>query len=183
MIDQIKILTEQITDFLADKDGFSTEVKMHGVSLDVTAPNGETTNYDMYEILLYTLAVRKLGSDIELNINKTENGDQVFAINTGAQMDVVAEINKINQSFVGFKHDTIQSVFLGKQTGNSHCPYCVMTTYKNGNWMRQDLVLAEMLYAITHGLELELDDSVYCFKKIRKLSSDIQAQLKELNDK
>ncbi|AXC39129.1 UNVERIFIED_ORG: hypothetical protein [Escherichia phage CMSTMSU] len=98
MIDQIKILTEQITDFLADKDGFSTEVKMHGVSLDVTAPNGETTNYDMYEILLYTLAVRKLGSDIELNINKTENGDQVFAINTGAQMDVVAEINKINQS-------------------------------------------------------------------------------------
>ena len=75
MIDQIKILTEQITDFLADKDGFSTEVKMHGVSLDVTAPNGETTNYDMYEILLYTLAVRKLGSDIELKIEIDSGGN------------------------------------------------------------------------------------------------------------
>ncbi|MED6826611.1 hypothetical protein VWJ57_03920 [Escherichia coli O157] len=183
MIDQIKILTKQITDFLSDKDGFNTEVKMHGVSVDVIAPNGNVTSYDMYELLLYTLAVRKLGSDIELNINTDESGNKIFAINTSAKFDISTEIKKINESFIGFKHESIQSVFIGKQTSNSECPYCVMTLYKDGNWMRQDLVFAELLYAFTHELKIELDDSVYCFKKIRNITKDIQAQLKELNDK
>ena len=183
MIEQINIITDQIKTFLSDKPGFSTNVTMHGVNLEVTAPNGTVTNYDMYEILLYTLAVRKLGSDIELNINTDESGNEVFAINTGAKLDVVAEINKLNQSFVGFQHDSIQSVFVGMQTGGNEYPYCVMTLYKNGKWLRQDLVLAELLYALTHVLELELDDSVFCFKKIRKLTKDIRTQLDELNDK
>lgn len=183
MIEQINILTEQITDFLSDKEGFKTEVKMHGVSLDVISPDGNVTNYDMYELFLYTLAVRKLGSDIELNINTDSDGNKIFAINTSAKYDVSAEIKKINDSFVGFTHDSIQGVFVGKQTSSSQCPFCIMTLYKNGDWMRQDLVYAEMLYAFTHGLEIELDDSAFCFKKIRKLTNDIQKQLKEFNDK
>lgn len=183
MIEQIKILTKQITDFLSDKDGFKTEVKMHGVSLDVISPDSNVTNYDMYELFLYTLAVRKLGSDIELNINTNSEGNKIFAINTSAKFDINAEIKKINESFVGFKHNSIQGVFVGKQTSSSQYPYCIMTLYKNGNWMRQDLVYAELLYAFTHDLVIELDDSAFCFKKIKKLTNDIQTQLKDLNDK
>lgn len=183
MIEEIKKLTQQIVEFIDEHDGFSTEVEQHGVSLTVIAPNGTSVNYDVYELLLYTLSLRKLGGDIELNIETDEEGNEVFRINTSAQLNVQAEIVKVNESFVGFKHDTIQSVFLGKQTSQSDYPYCAMTLYKNGNWMRQELVFAEVLYALTHDLKLELEDSVFCFKKIRKLTEDIRTQLKELNDK
>ncbi|EON7637101.1 hypothetical protein ABV23_RS01245 [Escherichia coli] len=183
MIEQIQKFTNQIVNFLADKEGFSTEVTHHGVNLNVTAPSGDVTSYDMYELLLYTMAVRKIGSDIELNINTDDNGNNIFAINTDAKLDVIAEIQKINESFINFQHDTIQSVFIGHQTSESVCPFCVMTLYKNGNWMRHDLAKAEVLYAITHGMKLELDDSAFVFKKLRKLTLDVQTKLKELNDK
>lgn len=182
LIEQIQTLSNQIAEFLSDKEGFKVEITHHGVGIVVTYPSGDTMDYDVYELLLYTLAVRKLGSDIELKINKDENGNEVFAVNTDAKLDIPAGFTKINESFIGFKHDSIQSVFIGRQIANTQFPYTVMTLYKNGNWMRQDLVMAEVLYALTHDLSLELVDSAFCFKRIRKLSADIQAELKELNE-
>lgn len=183
MIKEINKLTEQVVEYINAQEGFSTEVLQHGVQLNVTNPDGETKSYDMYEILLYTLATRKVGSDIELNIHTTEGGKKVFAINSKANVDVAEEITKINNKLNSIKHDTIKSVFLGYQMSDSHYPLCVMTMYKNGNWMRYDLVQAELLYAITHELELELEDSTYVYKKLRSLSQTIQNELKELSDK
>lgn len=183
MIKEINKLTEQVIEYLKAQEGFSTEILQHGVQLDVTNPEGETKSYDMYEILLYTLATRKVGSDIELNIHTTESGKKVFAINSKANVDVSNEISKLNAKLRNIKHDTISSVFIGYQVSDSRYPLCVMTLYKNGNWMRYDLAQAELLYAITHELELELDDSTYVYKKLRSLSQTIQNELKELSDK
>lgn len=183
MIKDIQKLTNQIVEFLKDKKGFSTELSHHGVILKVQNPNDTETTYDGYELLLYTISVRELGYDIQLNINKDENGKELFAINTDAKMDMNVEIEKINESFKNFQHETIDRVWVGKQTAESNFPYCIMTLYKNGNWMRHDLVMAELLFAIVKKMPLELEDSAYVYKKLRKLSADVQAELKELDDK
>lgn len=183
MIKEIQKLTNQIVEFLKDKKGFSTSLSHHGVIITVQNPNETETVYDGYELLLYTLAVREIGSDIQLNINKDENGKELFAINTDANLNLESEIEKINAELHNVKHDTIDKVWIGKQTADSTFPYCVMTLYKNGNWMRHDLVMAELLFAVVKGMKLEVEDSAYVYKKLRELSSNVQNQIKELDNK
>lgn len=183
MIKDIQKLTNQIVEFLKDKNGFSTELSHHGVILKVTNPNDTEITYDGYELLLYTLAIRELGSDIQLNIHTDENGKELFAINTDAKMDLNVAIENINKSLTNLNHETIEHVWVGKQISDSKFPYCIMTLYKNGNWMRHDLVMAELLFAVVKNMTLELDDSAFVYKKLRKLSSDVQDKLKELDNK
>lgn len=179
MLEQIQNLSNQIVEFLSDKEGFSTEVSHKGVQLVVTNPNGSTITYDAYELLLYTLAVRKMGSDIELNINTSENNEKVFAINTNANMDVNAKITEINAEIDHIIGDDIRGVFIGTQLTDSAMPYSVLTMYKNGTWLRYDLTFAELIYAIVHDFKLEEVEGAYVYKRLRDLANEVRQAIAE----
>ena len=53
MLQQIQELITQLEDFLADKEGFSTEKSNEGAILTVNSPNGSSVQYDGYELFLY----------------------------------------------------------------------------------------------------------------------------------
>lgn len=181
MIQDIQALMSQISDYLSDKEGFATELSNNGCVLKVINNNVDPvqeTQYDGYELLLYTLGTRKLGHDIDLNIHETEAG-KVFAINTEAQLDIRAYMSDINSLMATTDDADVQSIILCDQTGDSAQPICLMTLYKNGNWLRQDLTMAEVLYAATHELVIEKQDGAYVYGKLRELANRVIAEAKE----
>ena len=178
MLTEIQKLITQIEEYLSDKEGFSTEVTHKGAIIEVKRDDGHSTQYDGYELLLYTLASRKLGSDISLNINDTENG-KVFVVTSDAKLDLRQYFTEQNEKLIGAGNENILSVAFVDQPSSSQFPYSVMTIYKNGNWMRYDLTVSEILYAHAFGLELELDDSVFTFKKLREVSRKVQEEVQE----
>jgi|SRR6478609_5186891 len=181
MIQDIQALMSQISDYLSDKEGFTTELSNNGCVLKVINNNVDPvqeTQYDGYELLLYTLGTRKLGHDIDLNIHETEAG-KVFAINTEAQLDIRAYMSDINSLMATTDDADVQSIILCDQTGDSAQPICLMTLYKNGNWLRQDLTMAEVLYAATHELVIEKQDGAYVYGKLRELANRVISEAKE----
>lgn len=185
MIQDIQTLMNQISDYLSDKDGFETELSANGCVLKVinkNLPEATETQYDGYELLLYTLGTRKLGHDIDLNIHETEAG-KVFAINTDAQFDIRAYMTNINSLMATTDDADVQSVILCDQTGQSAQPLCLMTLYKNGNWLRQDLTMAEVLYAATHDLVIEKQDGAYVYNKLRELANRVLSEVQQIEEK
>lgn len=181
MIQDIQALMSQISDYLSDKEGFETEISNNGCVLKVINNNVDPvqeTQYDGYELLLYALGTRKLGHDIDLNIHETEAG-KVFAINTEAQLDIRAYMSDINSLMATTDDADVQSIILCDQTGDSAQPICLMTLYKNGNWLRQDLTMAEVLYAATHELVIEKQDGAYVYGKLRELANRVISEAKE----
>lgn len=178
MLTEIQKLIGQIEEYLSDKEGFSTVVTHKGAIIDVTREDGQSTQYDGYELLLYTLASRKLGSDIELKINETEDG-KVFAITSDAKLDLRQYFIEQNEKLIGAGNESILSVAFIDQPSSSQFPYSVITIYKNGNWMRYDLTISEILYAYAFGLELEFDDSLFTFKKLREVARKVQEEVQE----
>lgn len=177
MLSKIQELIKQIEEFLSDKEGFSTQIKHKGAIINVEMPNGTSIQYDGYELLLYTLATRKLGSDIKLNINKDSNNDEIFAINSGASYNIAEFVLKTNVNTTILDND-ILSVVLSTQIANSDFPYCVTTFTKKGTWQRYDLTLSELLYAAVNGLELEQqEDGSYAYTKLREHSKKLQEEL------
>jgi hypothetical protein len=179
MIKEVQALIGQIETFLSDKEGFSTETSSKNCVIKVKNASGTENQYDGYELLLYTLAVRKLGDDIELNINSTDDG-KIFAINTKANMDIRQYMTDVNAELCTYDDEPVQSILVCDQTGDSPQPYCVLTIFKNGNWLRQDLTMAELLYAATHELKIEKQDGAYVYTKLRELADRI---LKEIQEK
>lgn len=181
MLKQIQELILQVEQFLSDKEGFSTEISHAGAVIDVTNPSGEKTQYDGYELLLYTLGIRKLGSDIKLNINSTEDGKEVFAVNSDATYNLSEYILRENSKTLVYP-DEIHSVVMSVQTAGTPFPYCVTTFTKKGTWLRYDLTLSELLYAAVHGIQLEhQEDGSFAFTKLRELSRKLQDEIaKEL---
>lgn len=185
MIQDIQKLISQITDYLSDKDGFVTETTQNGCVLKVINNNlaeSTETQYDGYELLLYTLGTRKLGHDIDLNIHETENG-KVFAINTEAQLDIRAYMTELNSVLATTDDADVQSIILCDQMGQSSHPFNLMTIYKDGNWLRQDLTMAEVLYAATHDLTVEKQEGAYVFGKLRELAQRVIAEVNESEEK
>ena len=182
MIADIQKLITQIADYLSDKDGFSTEISNEGCVLKVTKPDASEIQYDGYELLLYTLSTRKLGHDIDLNIHDTDEG-KVFSINTDAELDLREYFAQVNLELTDVEDDAVQSVVLCDQTSSQPHPYCLMTMFKNGNWLRQDLTMAEILYAATHELKITKDENAYVFTKLRELAQRIFEELQEAQEK
>lgn len=185
MIKDIQTLMAQISDYLEDKEGFETELSNNGCVLKVINNNldeATETQYDGYELLLYTLGTRKLGHDIDLNIHDTEQG-KVFAINTEAQLDIRSYISDINSLMASTDDEDVQAIILCDQTGSSAQPLCLMTLYKNGNWLRQDLTMAEVLYAATHELVIEKQEGAYVYGKLRELANRVLSEVKETEEK
>lgn len=178
MLTEIQELTNSIVEFLKDKEGFSTEVSKQGVQLIVKNPDSTEILYDGYELLLYKISIRKLGGDIKFNINN-DNGKKIFAINTDVNFDINSKINEINHSFENFKHDKIRGVFVCTQLSENPNPFSVLTMYKNGTWVRYDLTLSELLYAIVHDFKLELQDSGFVYTKMRELNNSVKNEIKE----
>lgn len=180
MIKDIQQLITQITDFLSDKDGFGTEVSENGCVVKVTNADSTEIQYDGYELLLYTLSTRKLGHDIDLNIHETENG-KVFAINTEASLELRDYMTQINTDLATKDHgDDVLSVVVCDQTSEKPHPYCVLTLFKNGNWLRQDLTMAEILYAATHELVIEKEENAYVYTKLRVLAKQVIDEIQEI---
>jgi hypothetical protein len=183
MLSKIQELIGQIETFLSDKKGFETQVKQSGAIINVVMPNGTSIQYDGYELLLYTLATRKLGSDIKLNINQDQNGDDIFAINSGASYNIAEFVLKTNISTEILDND-VHSVVLCTQVANSDFPYSVCTFAKKGTWLRYDLTLSELLYAAVNGLKLEQQqDGAYAYTKLREYSKKLQDELQDAADK
>lgn len=185
MIKDIQTLMAQIADYLEDKEGFETVLSNNGCVLKVINNNldeATETQYDGYELLLYTLGTRKLGHDIDLNIHDTEQG-KVFAINTEAQLDIRSYISDINSLMASTDDEDVQAIILCDQTGSSAQPLCLMTLYKNGNWLRQDLTMAEVLYAATHELVIEKQEGAYVYGKLRELANRVLSEVKETEEK
>lgn len=180
MIKDIQKLITQITDYLSDKEGFSTETSNQGCVVKVVSPNGTDMQYDGYELLLYTLSTRKLGHDIDLNVRDTDEG-KVFAINTDAELNLREYMSQVNLELTDVEDDEVLSVVLCDQTSSQPHPYCLMTMFKNGNWLRQDLTMAEILYAATHELKIEKDENAYVYTKLRVLAQKIYDEIQELN--
>lgn len=181
MIKDIQALISQITDYLSDKEGFETETSQNGCVLKVINKNldeATETQYDGYELLLYTLGTRKLGHDIDLNINDTEGG-KVFAINTEAQLDIRAYMTDLNSVLASTDDEEVQSIVLCDQTGAGPHPFNLLTIYKNGNWLRQDLTLAEVVYAATHEIVVEKQEGAYVYGKLRELAKRVIAEINE----
>lgn len=180
MIKDIQELMTQIVDYLEDKDGFETALSQNGCVLKVINNNlaePTETQYDGYELLLYALGTRKLGHDIDLNIHDTENG-KVFAINTDAQLDIRNYIADVNSLMASTDDADVQAIVLLDQTGSAPQPFCLMTLYKTGNWLRQDLTLAELLYAATHELHIEKQEGAYVYTKLRELANRVLEEVK-----
>lgn len=182
MIKDIQQLITQISEYLSDKEGFSTEITQNGCVIKVTNPSGADVQYDGYELLLYTLGTRKLGHDIDLNVHDTEDG-KVFAINTDAQMDLRSYMTEINSEISTFDDELVHSIIVCDQTSGEAHPYCLMTLFKNGNWLRQDLTMAELLYAATHELKIEKEEGAYVYPKLRELSQRIISEVQESEEK
>lgn len=177
MLTKIQELIEQIESFLSDKKGFSTELLNAGAIISVTSPSGVSVQYDGYELLLYTLASRKLGSDIKLNINTDTEGNEVFAVNTEATYNLPEYVYNLNNTNHGLPDGTL-SVILSSQTSGSDFPYCVNTFFTKGTWLRYDLTMSELLYAAVHNLELEIqEDGSYAFSKLRENTRILQEEL------
>lgn len=178
MVKDIQQLISQIEEFLRDKEGFSTEVSNNKCVIKITNPGGPEVQYDGYELLLYTLGTRKLGSDIELNIHDTEDG-KVFAINTEAKLDLRQYMTDVNAELCTIDDADVQSIVICDQTSEVPHPYCVLTIFKNGNWLRQDLTMAEVLYAATHELTIEKVDGAYVYPKLRELANRVISEVQE----
>jgi hypothetical protein len=177
MLQQIQELILQIQEFVMSHEGFSIELAQAGAVINVTTPDGTTTSYDGYELLLYTLSSRKLGHEIKLNVNSTEDGKKVFAVNSDASLNLNDFILSQNRSTLVYP-DEIHAVVLSVQTSDSPFPYCVGTFFSNGKWLRYDLTMPELLYAACHGLELEeQEDQSFAYTKLRDLSNKLREEL------
>lgn len=177
MLEQIQELIAQVDAFINEKEGFSTTVSNAGAILDVTNPNGTTSQYDGYELLLYTLASRKLGHEIQLNINKDENGAEFFAIQSGANYNLNEFILRQNNTTLTYPEEVL-AVVLSTQTSESKFPYCVNTFFRNGSWLRYDLTMPELLYAAIHKLPLEIqEDNSFAYSKLRDLTKKLRVEL------
>lgn len=177
MLEQIQELITQLEEFLSDKKGFSTEKTNAGAVLVVNSPNGKSTQYDGYELLLYMLSSRKLGFEIQLNINKDENGDEVFAVQSDAKYNLNEFILAENKKTLVYADD-VHAVVLSSQISNSAFPYCVTTFFGAGNWLRYDLTMPELLYAAVNKLELEVqEDGSFAYTKLRDLTKKLRAEL------
>lgn len=183
MVSEIRKLIQQIVDYLSDKDGFSTEKSDNGCVVKVinsNLPESTETLYDGYELLLYMKGSKKLGHDIEFNIHKTDNG-KVFAINTEANLDLRIYVEKTNEQLTRFVNSDIISVVLCDQTSSLPNPFCIMTMFKNGNWLRHDLTISEVLYAATHDLKIEREESAYVYPVLRKMYKDLMEEITQEN--
>lgn len=179
MIKDIQQLVKQIEEFLKDKEGFSTEISHKGVLIKVTNPEGESTNYDGYEMLLYALGSRKLGNEIKLNIVNDENGKQNFSINSESKFDVTDYIKKMNLELTSFEVDNIKSVFMSEKIANNDYPISIITAYHDGRWMRYDITLSELFYAGAFDLTLELQDGAVVYPKLRELVVKVLKEIEE----
>lgn len=182
MLQQIQELIGQLEEFLKDKKGFSTEVTNEGAILTVQNPNGTSTQYDGYELLLYTLSSRKLGHEIQLNINEDENG-KLFAVQSDAKYNLNEFILAENCKDLVFA-DEVHSVVLSAQISGSAFPYCVTTFFREGNWLRYDITMPELLYAAVNNLKLEVqDDGSFAYTKLRDLTKKLREELAAATDK
>lgn len=179
MLHEIQKLIKQIEEYLSDKEGFTTNITHNGAIIEVTSPSGETTSYDGYELVLYTLASRKLGSDIKLNMHEQADSSFVFAINTDAKLDLREHFKKTNEELIGAGNENILSVAFVDQPSDSPYPFAVITIYKNGNWMRYDLTLSEIMYAYAFDMKLELEDSTFTYPKLRELAKKVQEEVQK----
>lgn len=177
MLQQIQELITQLEDFLADKEGFSTEKSNEGAILTVNSPNGSSVQYDGYELFLYMLASRKLGHEIQLNINKDENDKEVFAVQSEAKFNLNEYVLAENSKTLVYD-DEVHAVVLSSQISGSAFPYCVTTFFRTGNWLRYDLTMPELLYAAVHKLPLEVqEDGSFAYTKLRELTKSLRAEL------
>lgn len=178
MLSEVQELTAQIEDFLSDKPGFSTTKSHADAIITVRAPNGTEVQYDGYEVLLYSLASKKLGHGIQLNVNKIE-GEEVFVLNSSAHYNLSEYVLKKNREVLVYPEE-IHSVTISAQVSDNPCPYCVLTLLSTGTWRRHDLSKSELLYAAVFDLPIEeQEDGSFTFTKLREtmklLRSEIEA--------
>lgn len=177
MLDQIQELINQLEEFLSTKEGFSTEKTAKGAILTVVSPNGSSVQYDGYELLLYMLASRKLGHEIQLNINKDAEGKELFAVQSAANFNLNEFILAENSKTLVYADD-VHAVVLSSQVAESAFPYCVSTFFRNGSWLRYDLTMPELLYAAVNKLPLEVqEDGSFAYTKLRDLTKKLRAEL------
>lgn len=181
MLQQIQELISQLEEFLSDKKGFSTEKSNADAILTVTSPNGNTIQYDGYELLLYMLSSRKLGHEIQLNINKDAEGKEVFAVQSDAKFNLNEYVLAENNKTLVYS-DEVHAVVLSSQISGSAFPYCVTTFFRTGNWLRYDLTMPELLYAAVNKLQLEVqEDGSFAYTKLRELTKSLRAELEALS--
>lgn len=177
MLDQIQELINQLEEFLSTKEGFSTEKTAKGAILTVVNPNGTTVQYDGYELLLYMLSSRKLGHEIQLNINKDADGNELFAVQSAANFNLTEYILSENSKTLVYSDD-VHAVVISTQVSESAFPYCVSTFFRNGSWLRYDLTMPELLYAAVNKLPLEVqEDGSFAYTKLRDLTKKLRAEL------
>lgn len=179
MIKEIQQLVKQIEGYLSDKTGFETEINHKGVLIKVTNPNGSSTEYDGYEMLLYALGSRKLGHEITLNIKKDSDGNEQFSINTEAKFDVTEYIKSVNQKLTTFETDNIKSVFIAENIAGNAYPISLVTIYNDGKWMRSDLTISEVFYAGAFELNIDLQDGAFVYPKLRELVAKVLKEIEE----
>lgn len=180
MVKDIQHLISKIAKTLDGVEGFSTEMSDNGCVIKVLNNNvaePSETLYDGYELLLYSMGSKKLGHEIEFNFHDTEAG-KVFAINTEANLDLRVYMEKMNEKLTHAVSTDIISAVLCDQTSSIPHPFCIMTMYKNGNWLRHDLTMAEVLYAATHDLAIEKEDGAFVYPVLRQMTKDVIEELK-----
>lgn len=181
MLQEIQTLITQIENFLQEKEGFSAEVHTAGAVLKVHEPSGNEVQYDGYELLLYTLASRKLGHEIKLSVVKDEKGNDTFRINSGANYDIDKYIAEVNSTVLSkVKAKDVHAVVMSRQTGSVEFPYCINTFFEGGSWLRYDVTMPEMLYAAIHELPVEeQSDKSFAFTKLRSITETLRVEIEE----
>lgn len=177
MLKEVQDIIKRIELFLANKDNFETVVEEGGLAISVFPRNAENTLYHGYELYLIEKVVQKLGSTLEFKFVKDDEGVERFIVTTDANFNLESAINTINKSLRNsvMETDELSTVFIcEKLTKESHGDYSILTGRMNGSWGRYDITKAEILYAVTHDLNISMDENgIFVYKDLIAMNNQL----------